>query len=122
MARLVTQANSNKTPRKSSAAVAADSISAISDKTEQDATPKWSGYVRVHLHFPVHFAAFVLIPIFYCFPRSSALFALYQSHIVPILTLNHHFQAFGKRDLASNGSVTSHGADALEGVGSVGAG
>jgi hypothetical protein len=75
MARLVMQAISNKPPQKSGAAVAADSVSAISDKTEQDAAPKRSGYVRVYLHFPIHFAVFVLIPIFYCFPRSSALFA-----------------------------------------------
>jgi hypothetical protein len=75
IARLVTQASSNKPPRKSSVAAAADNISAISDKTEQDAAPKQSAYVRVYLHFLVHFAVFVLIPIFYCFPGSSALFA-----------------------------------------------
>jgi hypothetical protein len=81
MARLVTQASSNKPPRKSSAAAAADGISAISDKTEQDASPKRPGYARVYLHFPVHSTVFVLIPIFYCFPRNSALLVFLQSHI-----------------------------------------
>jgi len=47
MARLVTQAISNKPPQKSGAAAAADSVSAISDKTEQDAALKRSGYVRL---------------------------------------------------------------------------